>query len=190
MKKYITRSNITQIIILLLLVILLISPRAKTYLIQGMMKIGLFQANTKQNQLSGLLPDIGFQDEKGQKFLLSSLKGKVVFINFWATWCPPCIAEMPSINELYLNYRKDPNVVILPVDADNNFNKSIPFMSENKYKLPVYKIVGNMPEGLLSDGIPTTLIIDKSGKIALRHIGPTDYTNKGFIAFLNDLNKR
>ncbi|HAL81389.1 MAG TPA: TlpA family protein disulfide reductase [Mucilaginibacter sp.] len=190
MKKIITRSNIVSIIIVLTMVFLLISPNAKAFLIEGLMKIGLFQPDISQDNQTPSSPDISFKDEKGQIIVLSSLKGKVAFINFWATWCPPCIAEMTSINQLYTQVRTNQNIVIIPVDVDNDFTKSVPFMTKNKYILPVYNTNGEMPEGLLSGAIPTTIIIDKSGKIVFRHEGPADYTNKGFTKYLTDLGKR
>src|SRR5690606_3035773 len=64
--------------------------------------------------------DVAFKDKDGKTVSLKSLKGKVVFINFWATWCPPCIHEMPSINELKKTFKGNDNIVFLMVDVDNN----------------------------------------------------------------------
>lgn len=190
MKKLLTRSNIASVIILSAMAVLLISPGIKAFLIEGLMKIGFFQPAIPPGKETALATEISFQDQNGKTISLSSLKGKVVFINFWATWCPPCIAEMPSVNQLYTQFRTNPDVVFIPVDVDHNFSKSVPFMTGNKFMLPVYAVIGNIPDGLLSEGIPTTIVVDKSGKIALRHIGPADYTNKGFTKYLTELSKQ
>jgi thiol-disulfide isomerase/thioredoxin len=82
-------------------IVLLFVPSAKLCYC-GLMKTGLFQPEVSSSTSKPIqVKDIGFRDAKGKTVTLSALKGKVVFINFWATWCPPCMAEMPSINTLY-----------------------------------------------------------------------------------------
>ncbi len=65
-------------------------------------------------------PDVSFLGENGQTVTLSSLRGKVVFINFWATWCPPCKVEMPGINRLKKSFKGNDQIVFLMVDVDGN----------------------------------------------------------------------
>lgn len=189
-KKILTVTNILNGVFMIAVVILLISAPAKALLIRGLMKIGFFQPDITSEKATQPSPDLNFVDEKGQSQFLSSLKGKVVVINFWATWCPPCIAEMPSVNQLYIRLRPDSDIVIIPVDADNNFSKSVPFMTKNKFVLPVYNTTSQIPEGLFAGALPTSVIIDKSGKIVFRHEGAADYTNKEFIKYLTELSKK
>jgi len=189
-KKILTVSNVLNGVFAIAIIILLISAPAKALLIKGLMKIGFFQPDITSGKAAQPTPDLNLVNEKGQSLSLSSLKGKVVVINFWATWCPPCIAEMPSVNQLYIQLRPDSDIVIIPVDADNNFIKSVPFMVKNKFVLPVYNTTSQIPDRLFAGALPTTVIIDKSGEIVFRHEGAADYTNKKFIKYLTDLGKK
>ncbi|MEO8886914.1 MAG: TlpA disulfide reductase family protein [Mucilaginibacter sp.] len=189
-KKILTVTNILNGVFMIAVVILLISASAKALLIKGLMEIGFFQPHITSEKVVQQSPDLVFVNEKGQSQSLFSLKGKVIVINFWATWCPPCIAEMPSVNQLYIQLKTDPDIVIIPVDADNNFSKSVPFMVKNQFVLPVYNTTSQIPDDLFAGTLPTTVIIDKSGKMVFRHEGVTDYTNKKFIKYLTDLGKK
>ncbi|MGH2643105.1 MAG: TlpA family protein disulfide reductase, partial [Chitinophagaceae bacterium] len=93
------------------------------------MKVGLFRPKIELNDPSASnlpvnLSDIYFKDGNGHTFSLSSLKGKVVFINFWATWCPPCRAELPSIKKLYEKFKDNNKIMFLMVDVDEEYKHS------------------------------------------------------------------
>lgn len=130
---------------------------------------------------------VSFKGEDGKIVALGSLKGKVVFINFWATWCPPCIQEMPSINELKKSFNGNQDIVFLMIDVDSEMEKSSAFMKENSYDLPVYVPASEIPSDFLGSAIPTTVILDKSGQIAARMEGGRDYTNPDIVKALNEL---
>ncbi|MCH5684659.1 TlpA family protein disulfide reductase [Niabella sp. W65] len=131
--------------------------------------------------------DVLFKDKDGKTVSLKSLKGKVVFINFWATWCPPCIHEMPSINKLKQSFKGKNDIVFLMVDVDNKIEKSTAFMQKNKYDLPVYVPAGDIPPDYLGGSIPTTIILDKSGNMIARIEGGRDYTSPEIVKALNEL---
>ena len=131
--------------------------------------------------------DVVFKDENGKTVSLSSLKGKVVFINFWATWCPPCIHEMPSIDKLKKTFKGNDNIVFLMVDVDGKIDKSSKWMKNKKFDLPVYVPVGNIPPDYLGGAIPTTVILDKSGDMIARMEGGRDYTDPQIVKALNEL---
>ncbi|MDR0228105.1 MAG: TlpA family protein disulfide reductase [Flavobacteriaceae bacterium] len=128
--------------------------------------------------------DATFIDANGKKVTLSSLKGKVVFVNFWATWCGPCIQEMPSIQALK-NKMKKKNVVFLLVDIDGKYDKSKAFMDKKGFDLPVYIPGGNIPSTYLGTSIPTTVIFDKKGNMIQRIVGGVDYDSKEVEEFMN-----
>ena len=132
--------------------------------------------------------DAVFYDAKGYEVKLSELKGKVVFVNFWATWCPPCIKEMPSIQTLHDNF-KEQNVVFLMVDVDGKYDKSKAFMDRNKYTLPVYIPAGPISDKYLGNAVPTTLVFDKQGNLAQRIVGGVDYASPAFANFMNEVLK-
>lgn len=192
-KKWLTKSNITTALMLIFVLAMLISPQFKGVIIQGLMKIGLFQPSVpdkSEQESSAVLSstDIGremlFEDREGKITNLSDLKGKVVFINFWATWCPPCIAEMPSINKLKNKFKDNPNVVFIMLDMDSDLKKSLKFMERKTYNLDVYIPASQISGDYFQGALPTTLLFNKSGKLVFKHEGGADYSNTEFEKFL------
>jgi thiol-disulfide isomerase/thioredoxin len=187
-RKKFSLSNIFSILIMAFLLVIIFNPNAKGYLIRGLMSVGFFQANptgyTRNHQELNNIPDIQFKDAAGNTTSLSALRSKVVFINYWATWCPPCIAEMPKVNELYKKFRNDPKVIFLLVDVDNDLTKAKAFMLKNRYDLPLYTQISNVPEALLDGTIPTTLVFNKDGKLIYKHSGVADYGSEEFEEFI------
>lgn len=190
-KNVFSFSNIVTAILVLVTVAMLIFPNVKAAFIQGLMKVGLFQPGISKvktpetNDVGQLSAD--FVDQQGKTITTSSLKGKIVFLNFWATWCPPCIAEMPSVNELYLKYKDNPNIEFLLVDADNNWEKSIGFMNKHQYQLPVYATQSPVPREWYEGSLPTTVILDKKGQVVYKHVGAADYSSRKFFSFVEEL---
>lgn len=125
--------------------------------------------------------DLSFTKLDGSKVQLASLKGKVVLINFWATWCPPCIREMPSLQSLYEKYRQNPNVEFLVVEVDNKPELAKRFIEDKGYTFPVYSPDDILPETLLGQAIPTTVVLDKAGEIVIRHEGTSDFMADDFL---------
>ena len=120
-------------------------------------------------------PDLTVQDMQGNTLTLSALKGKVVFINFWATWCPPCREEMPTIQKLRTHFKRNQNIVFLMIDIDGRLEASSKYLEKKGYDLPVYKAQGAIPSQFLGDAIPTTIILDKAGEVVARVEGARDY---------------
>src|SRR5688572_15469563 len=100
-----------------LILLLLFNPSAKAWLMRQFMAVGLFKAemNNKATakDTTSIVAHFSYRDEKGNTFSTADLAGKVVFINFWASWCPPCRAEMPALNDLYNQFRNDDRFVFL-----------------------------------------------------------------------------
>ena len=94
----------------------------------------------------------------------SQAQGKVVIVNFWATWCMPCVAEMPSLESLYKDYGN--KVVFLMVTSDNP-EKVLPFMKEKGFTMPIYNEITDNPSELNTRSIPRTFLIDKKGQIII-----------------------
>ncbi|MGO1595140.1 MAG: TlpA family protein disulfide reductase [Sphingobacterium sp.] len=132
-------------------------------------------------------PHLRVKDAQGNRIELSSLKGKVVFINFWATWCPPCIREMPSIRRLRKKYKENEDLVFLLIDVEGNLKLSQAFLKLRGIDLPVYAVEGDIPDDFLPAGIPTTLLIDRANYVAGRQIGGADYMAPGIIARIDQL---
>ena len=125
-------------------------------------------------------------DDDGAIKSLADFKGKVIFMNFWATWCPPCVAEMPSIAKLHKEMGDQVAFVMLSFDLD--FEKAKAFNKRKKYDLPVYAPAADLPDIYNSSDLPTTYIIDASGNLVLTHKGMADYSDPEFRQFLNSLN--
>ncbi len=124
-------------------------------------------------------------DREGNTKSLTELKGKVIFMNFWATWCPPCIAEMPSIDKLHEEMGDE--VAFVMLSLDQNFETAKAFDKRKGYDLPIYAIGGTLPSMYQSSAIPTTYVIDAEGNLALTHKGMADYSDPEFKKFLHSL---
>ncbi len=183
LKKYIYNG-----LFIALLAILLFVPAAKAIVIQSLVTIGLFNPNpTASTQGISVENDIKFKNEQGEIVTLSSLKGKIVFINFWATWCPPCVGEMPSINKLYEKHRNNKDVVFIMIDVDANLQKASSFMQQRKYNMPLYEMASGVNEQLFSGVLPTTFVLDKKGRISFKGEGAANYNSKKFVNFMEEL---
>ncbi|MDR2542561.1 MAG: TlpA family protein disulfide reductase [Treponema sp.] len=134
--------------------------------------------------------DFTLQMLNGERVSLSSYRGKVVFLNFWATWCPPCRQEMPSMEVLYQRY-KEHGLEMLAVNLRENPNEVRQFIQENGYTFPVLlDLDGRVGARYGVRGIPTTLIIDRQGRIIGRLVGSiywdTSQVFEAFEALLNN----
>ena len=120
-------------------------------------------------------PDFTVKDVEGKTITLAGLKGKVVLVNFWATWCPPCRAEIPDFVAFY-NENKDRGLEIVGLSVDEmTAAKLKPFVKQFKMTYPVAlatsKIIRDFDPG---DAIPTTIVIDKNGVIRDKQVGAMD----------------
>ncbi len=123
-------------------------------------------------------------DVNGNSFDFENEKGNVVFVNFWATWCPPCVAEMPSIQELYDDYGDKVSFVMLAKDDVDKVNN---FIAKKKYNFPVYFSRSQDPDVLESKVIPTTYVINKEGRIIIAETGAADWNSDKTRLLLNSL---
>ena len=188
-KKVLTKKNVGNALFIILFLIIILVPSAKGLVMQGLMEIGLFKPSIDQskNTIKTDLSAINFKDSKNNMVSLSDFKGKIVFINFWATWCPPCLAEMPSVNKLYQQFGNDEDVIFLLVDADSNFTKAQAYFDRKKYTMPIYTFASSLPKEIYSGSLPTTVVFDKKGRIAYNGIGAANYANPKFISFIKEL---
>jgi len=129
------------------------------------------------------LPDLG-----GKMASLTDYKGKVVLLNIWATWCAPCVAEMPSMEKLYQELKNE-DFEILAVSVDESGAEAVnPFMKKHKLDFPVLlDTKGDIKTLYQATGIPESFIIDKDGIIVEKIIGPRDWAASGAIRFFRNL---
>jgi tetratricopeptide (TPR) repeat protein/peroxiredoxin len=128
----------------------------------------------RQERMSNSIPatDFTLSDLNNSKIQLSSLKGKVVVLDFWATWCGPCIGELPKLVKLYEGYSKNPKVVFYNIDVDEQPKIIQEFMTKKGYSFNVLLASGtDVQKQYGVEAIPTKFLIDKKGRIQYKHIG-------------------
>lgn len=166
------RSNLFFLLVVVLLIIPQTRKPIQVFLNKGLALISP-SIESKENQTSLESYDWKLKDKDGRIFDFESTKNKVVLINFWATWCPPCIAEMPSLQELYNDYKD--KVVFLFVTSDL-YTDVNPFMDKNNY---TFKVFRPLTSASLFDvpSIPRTFLIDQNGYIVIDESGAANWNS-------------
>ncbi len=124
-------------------------------------------------------------DLDGGEFPLGETQGKTLFLNFWATWCPPCVAEMPSIQRLY-DELKDEGVAFVLV-SDQRPATVRRFAQARGFTLPFYTSESDPPEVFRTRGIPATFIASPDGSIVVRHVGAGRWDDEKVVEFIRGL---
>ncbi|SDL27934.1 Thiol-disulfide isomerase or thioredoxin [Salinimicrobium catena] len=136
-------------------------------------------------------PDATFQMEmknsKGEQVSMEEFKGKVIFFNVWATWCAPCIEEMPTIHNLYKEVKDREDVEFLMLSMDQDFEKAIEFREKYDYEFEIYRLTGPMPAMYHTKLIPTTFIINSEGKLVLQHDGMGEFDSGEFKEYFSGI---
>lgn len=119
-----------------------------------------------------MAPDFTLKDLNGNEITLSDYEGKMLVLNFWATWCPPCRAEIPDFIEVYSEY-KDKGLEILGISVDQASPDQVrQFVDRNEMNYPVAMATRDLFRDYpLPEAIPTTLVIDRTGKIQYKKVG-------------------
>ncbi|MDR2235049.1 MAG: TlpA family protein disulfide reductase [Chryseobacterium sp.] len=133
--------------------------------------------------------DLIFIQEDGKKIALSDLKGKIVFINFWATWCGPCVEEMPSIQKLKSKFKND-EIVFIMLNIESNLSKAKKFMKKRNLDLPVHIAGSPVSSSLFKNVVPTTLIYNKEGKLEANIQGMRDFGDEEIYHALKELSEK
>jgi len=156
------------------------------------LKTGILNANPGEDKTpSNFDYNFEMKDLKGNKFSFDQYKGKVIFINLWATWCGPCKAEMPGIQSLSEKLKDEPvEFVMLSVDKESALSKVIAYLENNQYTFPVYMPHGYLPEQMQVPSIPTTFVIGKDGKVVMKETGTRNYDTRKMINFLTEQTRR
>ena len=137
-----------------------------------------------------IIEDFPIYDLEGRKFYISDFKGKIVMLNFWATWCPPCRAEMPSMEELYREGNED-IFEIIAVSVDSKpVGEVKSFISESGYSFPIYYDKNDsLSQKFAVRSIPTTYLIDGKGIIRQKFLGSSDWSKLNVKALSKEWEK-
>ncbi|MBN2349029.1 MAG: TlpA family protein disulfide reductase [Bacteroidales bacterium] len=180
-------SKISDIVFLLLVIILLIPPARR--------ELKLLISKLTMNQPHVVAPEkmktMGNEDFlwpltklDGTKYLLENFEGQVIFLNFWATWCPPCRAEMPEIQNLYNRYKDKVRFIFVSFEQPE---VQLKFLRDQGYDMPLYTSFQQPPQIFYSKTIPTTYIISRKGEIVVRETGAKKWDGEKTTRLLDKL---
>lgn len=127
--------------------------------------------------------DLTLRDEDSNLRMLSEFRGKVIFINFWATWCPPCRAEMPGINSLF-SKMQDRNLEYIILTTERDFGKAMEYKANEGFDFPIYQLAGKLPAVYQESAIPRSYVVSRDGRLIMEHTGLADYDSRKFREFL------
>jgi len=188
-KKRKTGQKIGDIVFWLFLIMMII-PGPRKFIATNVNKVALHLRKPSLARAANaykLSPDEynwNIRDASGQMLDPESLKGEVVFLNFWGTFCPPCIAEMPEIQGIYNDYKDKVKFILV---ANEDPAKVRNFLQSRNYDLPDYYLTGSMPSALSSPSIPTTYIISRDGSVVTKKVGSADWDSKATRKVFDEL---
>ena len=168
-------------ILFVILIGLLLYPKSKTWILRQIAFSPSVEKVEKREKLANyewLLHGINTEN-----FDFNQAKGKVVIVNFWATWCVPCIAEMPSLQALYDDYGNKVDFLLVTSDSKE---KVMPFMEEQGFSMPIYNQISNAPIEFASRTIPKTFLVDKNGFVVIE-AARADWNTKKIRKLLDQL---
>jgi thiol-disulfide isomerase/thioredoxin len=153
----------------------------------ALMKTGLMDIDANDNKYEeDFNYNFTIKNSAGDTIDMNQFKGKVIFLNLWATWCGPCRAEMPSIQGLYEKVNKE-KVVFIILDWFEEPGKVSKFINGKNFTFPVYLVNGDVTSQLNVPSIPTTFVINPEGRIVAKKMGTANYDTEQFKTFLESM---
>ncbi|WP_034922357.1 TlpA family protein disulfide reductase [Gillisia sp. CAL575] len=173
-------------IIIAVIILAMIIPGTRKPIQIFVNKLLAFSPSVNSEDDRELIADYNWVLERNNKDRLEfpDLKNKVVIVNFWATWCPPCIAEMPSFELLYRDY-KDKVEFLFVSSEDHETVRG--FLNRKNYSIPAYRPLSEAPEPLNGNTLPTTFLISKNGAIVIEKVGAADWNSEKLRETLDKL---
>ena len=182
-------NKISDFIFIILIIGLLI-PSTRMQIIVFVKQISLFSPSAiesnERNAISASDYNWVLEDMEGNQFSMDAYKNKVIFLNEWATWCPPCVAEMPSIQKLYNKVKNNKNVAFIIVTNEKKETVQA-FMKKHKFTFPVVLQRSETPKVFQTQSIPVSFLIDKYGKIVIKEFGSKKWNSKSTIKLIEEL---
>jgi len=194
LKQYFSRKRVWSIIsdfATVLILILMMIPASRKEIIVAVRKLTMKQPAVASISNTIKLSDNdyqwNYQSTEGEVIPFSQHKNKVIFLNFWSTSCPHCIAELPGIEKLYNRYKNQVAFVLLTNESPRMLNN---FLKKKNYKIPFYFTYGLVPEVFESRFIPVTFIISPEGKIVVKKIGPARWDGENITSEIDKMLKQ
>ena len=181
--EYLTKKSklgIASDVIFIVFIVLLIIPSTRIEVVAALQKIrvAIIQPSVEDEEKAIVLSQQDyawmFSDLEGNQYRLGDFKGKVLFVNLWATWCPPCVAEMPSIQKLYDKFKDNQQIKFLIISSETK-DKVEAFVTKRGFTFPVKTTPYQLPDALYTQSIPTTFLISKQGKIVVKEVGAANW---------------
>ncbi len=173
----ISKGKISNIIFFIVIVLLFIPQTRKPIQVTLQKGLALFSPGIKNKSEQKRFKDYNWslKTMDNQLFDFKSTKGKVVLVSFWATWCPPCIAEMPSMQLLHNDYKNKIEFVFVSNEKSSVINA---FKAKNSYTFKIYSAVTEYPEFFNVKTIPRTFLIDKEGYVVIDKSGAANWNSE------------
>lgn len=124
------------------------------------------------------------ENENQKTVNFTTSKGKVALVNYWATWCAPCIAEMPDLQKLFTDYKDEVDFYFITSEEPKVVKR---FLEIEAYTLPVYYLLSSPPDVLKSSSLPTTFLIGKEGDVVMKKKGAANWNSKTVRATIDKL---
>lgn len=188
-KKYVSRKSRVALffdILFFVLALTLVIPSTRHYLSATVIRYTLFSPR-ELKEVYYLHPDTyqwQLKDTQGNTTSFNRFGNQVSIVGFWATWCPPCVAELPSIQRIYDRYGDKVNFILVSTEPPSTIKK---FMDKNGYTFPVYQLASKQPMDFATSSVPTTFIVSKQGRIAVKRIGAAKWDGQQSMHILDKL---
>ncbi len=163
---------------------LLSSPTASQWLSDLMLATPQFPSVNSLPELGRVEYDWLLYDLDGRSVRFSEFEGKTVFVNVWATWCPPCVMELPSIEKLHRSVDRSDVAFVIVSREDGAIVKE--FVDRQPLDLPLY-VTDSLPRELDGRSIPATFVLDERGVVVFRHLGPAQWGAEACREFLTGM---
>ncbi|WP_445736055.1 TlpA family protein disulfide reductase [Mariniflexile sp.] len=182
----ISKKTIGNIIFLVVIAVLIIPQTRQPIQVLMHKALAFVKPVTVRTEKLAKLPNYNWKlaDENNAVFDFEEAKGQVVLINFWATWCPPCIAEMPSMQKLYDDYQ---NKIVFLFVTNDPFSAIDPFLTKHNYTFEAYRPAEDYPEFFNISTIPRTFLIDKDGNVVIDENGAANWNSNSIRKTIDGL---
>lgn len=173
-------------LVFLLIIVLLIIPQTRKPIQVGMNRLFAFSPSEISRAERETISSYNWplRNLEGERLNFAEAEGKVSLVNMWATWCPPCLAEMPSLSALYRDYGEKVNFYFI---SQEEAEKLQTFLEKKNYDLPVFQPLTQPPPGLEFTSLPTTYLISKSGEIVIEKEGAADWNSDSVRELIENL---